>query len=1055
MKSGPGFYACLLAILSLIMATGVESRAQTGTLASWDFRTRGGQTSVATTTAMSGVSATAPSLVASLATGLPAINYLGNGLTGGGQTATSLAAAISGNDYISFTVAPASGRTLSVSSVRIRPVSQNRVRSFTLMSSVRGFTAGNEISTFTAHANEGAPLTTVSITGHGNLTGAVEFRLYVYGHTDTWEAVGMGNRSTALSEADLVVEGSLSTSTVAVTGVSVSPTSASLAVGGTQQLTATVSPADATNKTVSWSSSNTSVATVNAGGLVTGVAAGSATITVTTQDGARTASSAITVSSSTVLRNPENPASTAAGLDYRYYEGTGWSVLPDFNALTAIKSGTTANFDLSVRNRDDNFGMSFTGFVDVPTDGTYTFYTSSDDGSKLFIGTTEVVNNDGLHAAQERSGSIGLKAGKHALRVVFFEAAGGEVLSVSYAGPGITKQAIPATALSRAGGVSSDAWPRAGAGLDGLSWWAPYCPFVDAVKAMRWNNAGSWDANGYPASASGGTVSGWAGYDNGTTWPDGDYVLTWEGSGDVVVIQNAVLKSQSLTTNPKRRVYTINTGQHALMIQVNSFPATNIRLFLPGLENHTSLWNPDYVAYMEPFRGTVLRFMDLNGTNHSQQANWSDRTPRNWSTYVNSNNNSAAYVVKGNASYESMVELCNQLDCDMWVTVPHLATDDYVQKLANLIKTGRDGTQQVTQPLKADKKVWIEYSNEVWNWSFGQAHWVNNNTSIPGANLYQKYANQSVKMFNTFRTAFADNSRVRRILSTQTDWGDAWVTREYFSQINPGTDIDAVGVTTYFSHGLEQWMYDNWPVTQTQAIDRLRTVVGSGPFTATETVWANQVVAKQFAISAEFGNIPLVAYEGNSHVTTSAMIRDRSGAQRHLFDAIPESVNFLHQMERTSAFATIYNTWIRRYEATGNGVFKTNMPFVLVSGWSKWGQWGHVEYVGQTVDQAPKYKMLLDHYNLPYPVIRSAGSPRVAATPGDAAKGAESSVVFPNPTSGMLHIRGVKDNSAVVVYNTFGQRVAGGVGPVINLSKLADGMYLVDVDGKRHKVIKN
>jgi hypothetical protein len=290
-----------------MMATGVESHAQTGTLASWDFRTRGGQASVATTTALSGVSTTAPSLVASLGPGLTAINYLGNGLTGSNQTATSLAAAITGNDYISFTVTPTSGRTLSVSSVKLRPVSQNRARSFTLMSSVRGFTAGNEISTFTASASDGAPLTTINITGHTNLTGAVEFRLYVYGFTDQWESAGIGNRSASLSEADLIVEGSLSSSTVAVTGVSVSPTSASLVVGGTQQLTATVAPSNATNTAVSWSSSNTSVATVSASGLVTAVAAGSATITVTTQDGARTATSAITVSSSTVLRNPENP----------------------------------------------------------------------------------------------------------------------------------------------------------------------------------------------------------------------------------------------------------------------------------------------------------------------------------------------------------------------------------------------------------------------------------------------------------------------------------------------------------------------------------------------------------------------------------------------------------------------------------------------------------------------------------------------------------------------------------------------------------------------------
>jgi hypothetical protein len=93
------------------------------------------------------------------------------------------------------------------------------------------------------------------------------------------------------------VYGGSGSGNVAVTGVTVSPTSASLAVNGTQQLMATVSPSNATNKTVTWTSSNNAVATVSSTGLVTGIAAGTATITVTTQDGALTATSAITVTS--------------------------------------------------------------------------------------------------------------------------------------------------------------------------------------------------------------------------------------------------------------------------------------------------------------------------------------------------------------------------------------------------------------------------------------------------------------------------------------------------------------------------------------------------------------------------------------------------------------------------------------------------------------------------------------------------------------------------------------------------------------------------------------
>ncbi|MBP5280874.1 MAG: Ig-like domain-containing protein [Lachnospiraceae bacterium] len=81
----------------------------------------------------------------------------------------------------------------------------------------------------------------------------------------------------------------------AVTGVSLSQTSASMNKGDTLQLTATIAPSNATNQSVTWSSSNTSVATVSSSGLVTAKKGGNATITVTTADGNKTATCAITV----------------------------------------------------------------------------------------------------------------------------------------------------------------------------------------------------------------------------------------------------------------------------------------------------------------------------------------------------------------------------------------------------------------------------------------------------------------------------------------------------------------------------------------------------------------------------------------------------------------------------------------------------------------------------------------------------------------------------------------------------------------------------------------
>lgn len=95
-------------------------------------------------------------------------------------------------------------------------------------------------------------------------------------------------------------------SNIPATGVSVSPVTASVGIGATTTITATVAPSNASNKTVTWSSNVPGVATVNASGVVTGVAAGNAIITALTQSGGFTASSTVTVTpvSTTPCTNP-------------------------------------------------------------------------------------------------------------------------------------------------------------------------------------------------------------------------------------------------------------------------------------------------------------------------------------------------------------------------------------------------------------------------------------------------------------------------------------------------------------------------------------------------------------------------------------------------------------------------------------------------------------------------------------------------------------------------------------------------------------------------------
>ncbi|MFH1497877.1 MAG: PQQ-dependent sugar dehydrogenase [Verrucomicrobiota bacterium] len=129
---------------------------------------------------------------------------------------------------------------------------------------------------------------------------------------------------------------------------------------------------------------------------------------------------------------------------YQYFEGT-WTQVPDFSALTPLGTGTVTTMTAEVPgSRADNYGLRYTGTLNLPTAGTYTFYTRSDDGSLLHINGTLVVDNDGLHGNVEESGTITLAAGSHAITVDYIEAGGGQSLEVSFEGPTMPKQIIGA-----------------------------------------------------------------------------------------------------------------------------------------------------------------------------------------------------------------------------------------------------------------------------------------------------------------------------------------------------------------------------------------------------------------------------------------------------------------------------------------------------------------------------------------------------------------------------------------------------------------------------------
>jgi hypothetical protein len=137
---------------------------------------------------------------------------------------------------------------------------------------------------------------------------------------------------------------------------------------------------------------------------------------------------------------------SGSGLSVKYYEGT-WTAIPDFSTLTPVFEEIASIPTASIRNRDDNYGLRFTGYISIETAGVYTFYTNSDDGSKLYIDGTLVVDNDGLHGLTEVSGTVALGVGRHPIQTDYIEATGGARLEVSYEGPGIAKQIIPVNVL--------------------------------------------------------------------------------------------------------------------------------------------------------------------------------------------------------------------------------------------------------------------------------------------------------------------------------------------------------------------------------------------------------------------------------------------------------------------------------------------------------------------------------------------------------------------------------------------------------------------------------
>jgi hypothetical protein len=142
-------------------------------------------------------------------------------------------------------------------------------------------------------------------------------------------------------------------------------------------------------------------------------------------------------------------ASGESGVNWKRYDGAfPWT--PQFDAMQATSTGHADRPSVDQEAGKD-FGMFFSGFIEAPADGSYTFSVTSDGGTLLRLHEATVIDGDfGHKAGQEVSSSILLKKGRHPFRLYYTHRAGpAPVLTLEWSGPGIEKQAVGATAFTQ------------------------------------------------------------------------------------------------------------------------------------------------------------------------------------------------------------------------------------------------------------------------------------------------------------------------------------------------------------------------------------------------------------------------------------------------------------------------------------------------------------------------------------------------------------------------------------------------------------------------------
>lgn len=339
----------------------------------------------------------------------------------------------------------------------------------------------------------------------------------------------------------------------------------------------------------------------------------------------------------------------------------------------------------------------------------------------------------------------------------------------------------------------------------------------------------------------------------------GTYTVTFDGQAIVMPVASRARVQRQQYDKANRRtklelVLGADAEQLALSFTQTGAGIKNLQVIRPGYDaSNPPLFTRAFIDHVKRF-GT-LRFMDWLRTNNNPATSWDTRTdPRRVHT------NSRAGV-----PWEHIVALANQTGQDVWINVPVAATDDYVQQLARLLK----------EQLHPAIRIYVEYSNEVWNGQFKQygtnkalateevtaranSPLAYDGSRDPNQWAYRRIAKRGKEISDIFRATFGDAammSRVRPVFATQ-------VVNPYASELGLNFIAAVYGPPSRYFYAMAGAPYFN--LGQQQRVDGLNTeqVLQAMEQSVNDLPRINQFEKNQ-ALASWYG-LPWLAYEGGA-----------------------------------------------------------------------------------------------------------------------------------------------------------------------------------------------